>query len=63
MAESKLRITKVKSCIDRQEVQKRTLEALGLRRMNQVVEQPDNPQIRGMVFRVRHLVKVEEVKA
>ncbi len=63
MAESKLRITKVKSCIGRQEVQKRTLEALGLRRINQVVEQPDNPQTRGMIFRVRHLVKVEEVQA
>lgn len=62
MAEAKLRITKVKSCIGRQEVQKRTLAALGLRRINQVVEQPDNPQTRGMVFRVRHLVKVEEVK-
>jgi len=53
----------VKSCIGRQEVQKRTLAALGLRRINQVVEQPDNPQTRGMIFRVRHLVKVEEVKA
>ncbi len=63
MAETRLRITKVKSCIGRQEVQKRTLAALGLRRINQVVEQPDNPQTRGMVFRVRHLVKVEEVKA
>jgi large subunit ribosomal protein L30 len=43
--------------------QKRTLLALGLRKIRQVVEQPDNPAIRGMVFHVRHLVKVEEIQA
>ena len=55
-----LRIQQVKSKIRCKEGQKRTLRALGLRRIRQVVVQPDNPQIRGMVFHVRHLVRVEE---
>ncbi len=59
----RLRIQQVISSIRCQEVQKRTLRALGLRRIRQVVEHPDVPQIRGMVFRVRHLVKVEEIEA
>jgi large subunit ribosomal protein L30 len=58
----KLKITQVRSVIKREESQKRTIQALGLRRLNQSVIQPDNPQIRGMVFKVKHLVKVEEVK-
>jgi len=62
MADRKLRITKVKGVIGRQEVQKRTLEAMGLRRMHHEVLLPDNPQTRGMIFRVAHLVKVEEVE-
>ncbi len=62
MADSKLRITKKKSAIGRKEVQKRTLEALGLRRMHQTVVQSDTPSIRGMIFRVSHLVEVEEVE-
>ncbi|MEG2189318.1 MAG: 50S ribosomal protein L30, partial [Christensenella sp.] len=41
---------------------KDTLKALGLRKMGKVVTQPDNPPIRGMVFTVKHLVSVEEVK-
>ena len=61
MADRKLRITRKKSAIGRKEVQKRTLEALGLRRMNQTVVKPDRPEIRGMIFRVAHLVEVEEV--
>jgi large subunit ribosomal protein L30 len=63
MAEKKLRITQVRSGIGRKEVQKRTLLALGLRRMNSSVVQPDRPEIRGMIFRVSHLVQVEEVKS
>ena len=59
---SKIRITQVKSKIKRPGVQKRTLEALGLRKMNQTVEHESTPQILGMVSRVKHLVKVEEVK-
>ncbi|MDM7926649.1 MAG: 50S ribosomal protein L30 [bacterium] len=57
----KLKITKIHSTIKRKEDQKRTMKALGLRRMNQTVVQPDVPAVRGMIFRVRHLLKVEEV--
>jgi large subunit ribosomal protein L30 len=58
---SKIKITQVKSGIDRMERQKRTLIALGLRKMHQTVEVEATPQIRGMVQTVHHLVKVEEV--
>lgn len=58
---SKLRITQVKSMIDRPRRQKETLRALGLRRINQVVEHVPTPQIQGMVAKVAHLVKVEEI--
>ncbi len=58
---AKLKITQVNSTIRRPERQKRTLEALGIRRMNQSVVQEDTPQLRGMIDRVRHLVSVEEV--
>ena len=57
----KLKITQVKSGIGYPRWAKATLKALGIRRMQQTVHQPDNPAIRGMVFRIRHLVKVEEV--
>ncbi|MEW6540919.1 MAG: 50S ribosomal protein L30 [Bacillota bacterium] len=57
---AKLKITLVKSLIGRPETQRRTVRALGLTRMHQTVEQNDVPQIRGMVNRIRHLVKVEE---
>ncbi len=56
-----LRITLVRSPIGYSERQKRTVRALGLRRMSQTVEQADTSVIRGMVAKVRHLVKVEEV--
>ncbi|MGH1364322.1 MAG: 50S ribosomal protein L30 [Calditrichia bacterium] len=59
--EKSLKITQVRSIIGRKSDQKRTMEALGLRRMNQTVVQKDNPQTRGMVFKVKHLVHVEEV--
>jgi len=58
----KLRITQIRSTIKRNEKQKRTIEALGLRRLHHTVEHPDVPQIRGMVKAVAHLVRVEEVK-
>ena len=58
----KLKITQIRSTIKRQENQKRTIRALGLRKLHQTVIQPDNPQIRGMVFKVKHLLEVEEVK-
>ncbi len=55
-----LRITLVRSPIGYAERQKRTVRALGLRRMNQTVEQADTPVIRGMIAKVSHLLKVEE---
>ena len=58
---SKVRITWVKSSIGYAKDQRRTLEALGLRRLNQVVEHDDSASIRGMINKVRHLVKAEEV--
>lgn len=57
-----LKITQVKSAIGYREKAKRTLQALGLRRIRQSVILPDNPAIRGMVKTVPHLVKVEEVQ-
>ncbi|MDF1513675.1 MAG: 50S ribosomal protein L30 [Anaerolineae bacterium] len=59
----KLRITLVRSPIGYNIRQKRTALALGLRKMQQVVERPDNPAVRGMVNKISHLVKVEEIKA
>lgn len=59
---AKIKITQVRSKIRRPENQKRTLEALGLRKMNQTVEHNPTPQILGMVNKVRHLVTVEETK-
>jgi large subunit ribosomal protein L30 len=56
----KLRITYVKSMIGAGRDQKDTMQALGLRKLNQVVVRPDNPAVRGMVAKVSHLVKVEE---
>lgn len=60
---SKIKVTQVKSGIDRPERQKRTLTALGLRKINASVEVEATPQIIGMVQAVNHLVKVEEVKS
>lgn len=57
----KLKITLVKSTIGAIPKHKKTVEALGLRKLNKTVEMPDNPAIRGMVQQVRHLVKVEEI--
>ncbi len=62
MADKKLRVTKIRSAIGREKSQKLTLEALGLGRMNSSRIHNDTPQIRGMIFKVKHLVKVEEVK-
>ena len=58
---AKIRIKQVRSKINRPERQKRTLQALGLRKMNQVIEVEDTPQILGMVKRVAHLLEVEKV--
>ena len=56
----KIKITQVKSAIDRPERQKATLKALGLNKMNATKEVEATPQILGMVRKVNHLVKVEE---
>jgi large subunit ribosomal protein L30 len=58
----RIRITQVKSGIDRNETAKRTLVALGLRKLNSSAEVEATPQIIGMVKRVAHLVKVEELQ-
>ena len=57
----KIKVTQVKSVIDRSERQKRTMIALGLKKMNASVEVEATPQILGMVTKVNHLVKVEEL--
>jgi len=59
---AKIRVTQVKSKIRRPQNQKRTLDALGLRKMNQVVEHEATPSIIGMVNTVKHLVSFEEIK-
>ncbi len=59
---SKLKITQVRSVIGRPEKHRRIIQALGLRRNQTSVVKDDTPTIRGMVFKVRHLVNVEEVK-
>ncbi|HHU30379.1 MAG: 50S ribosomal protein L30 [Bacillota bacterium] len=57
----RLRITLVKSMIGRTEPQRLTVQALGLKKINQTMEHQDTPQIRGMIDKVSHLVKVEEL--
>lgn len=58
----KLKVTQIKSIIDRPENQKRTIKALGLGRPNYSKIHNDTPQIRGMIRKVIHLVKVEEIE-
>jgi large subunit ribosomal protein L30 len=58
---NKLRITLVKSTIGAIPKHKKTVEAVGLKRLNKTVEMPDNASVRGMIFQVKHLVKVEEI--
>ncbi len=58
---AKIRIKQIKSKIDRPENQKRNLEALGLRKLNQIVEHEATPQILGMVRKVSHLVTTENI--
>ena len=58
---NRIRIKQVRSGIDRPARQKRTLQALGLRKMHQVVEHDATPQIMGMVKKISHLVTYEEI--
>lgn len=57
---ARLRITWKKSSIGYSRDQRRTLRALGFRRLNQTIERDDTPSIRGMIMKVRHLVSVEQ---
>lgn len=63
MTESKktLRVKQVKSSIGKAKDQGATLRSLGLGKINRVVEVEDNPSMRGMIFKVKHLVEVEEI--
>jgi large subunit ribosomal protein L30 len=56
---AKIKVTKVRSAINRSQNQKRILESLGLRKIGQTVEHEDTPNILGMVNKVKHLVSVE----
>ena len=57
---AKIKVTKVRSAINRPQNQKRTLEALGLRKIGQVKEHENTPNILGMIRKVSHLVSVTE---
>ncbi len=57
---STLKITLVRSTIGEKPKVRATVESLGLRRIRQSVERPDTPDVRGMIFRARHLLSVEE---
>ena len=59
---AKIKVTQIRSRIGSTKRQKKTLDALGLRRMNRTVEVEGSPQVLGMVNKVKHLVKVEESK-
>ena len=58
---TKVKVTQIKSVIDRPKSQKATMRALGLKKMNQSVEHDSSPQILGMINKIKHLVKIEEV--
>ena len=58
---AKVKVTLKRSLIGRPETQRITVRALGLRKINSVVELPDNPAIRGQLHKVEHLIKVEEI--
>jgi large subunit ribosomal protein L30 len=59
---ARLRIQQIRSSSRRESSQERTLRALGIRKNQQTVEHEDTPQIRGMVSKIRHLLKVEETQ-
>ena len=58
---ARLKVTQVRSEIGTKRNQRESLRSLGLKRINDVVVKEDRPEIRGMIFTVSHLVKVEEV--
>lgn len=57
-----LKITQIKSAIGYEKSQKETVRSLGIKKLYQSVYHQDTPQIRGMIMKIRHLLKVEEVK-
>ena len=59
---ARLKVTQVRSVIDRPKDQKATVRALGLHRINDSVLKDDRPEVRGMINKVSHLVRVEEVQ-
>ena len=60
MADKTIKITLTKSVIGASPLQRKVVEALGLRKMHHTVEQPDTPQTRGAIEKVKHLVRIEE---
>ena len=61
MAEAQtIKVTQIKSTIAKNGDQLRTLKAMGLGKIGRTVELPDNPSVRGMIFKVKHLVEVSE---
>jgi large subunit ribosomal protein L30 len=58
---AKIKITQIRSIINRPKSQKATITALGLGKINRTVERDDSPQLQGMIQKVSHLVKVQEV--
>lgn len=61
MANNTIKITLFKSVIGASPLQRKVVEALGLKKLNHTVEQPDTPQTRGAIEKVKHLVRIEEV--
>ncbi|MDR1180886.1 MAG: 50S ribosomal protein L30 [Bacteroidales bacterium] len=59
--DKKLRITQIKSQINRPQVQKRTIKALGIQKLNRPIEVVPTPQVLGMINSVKHLLKIEEI--
>lgn len=59
----KIKITQIKSAINRPDTQKKTLNALGLRKLNKPVVVEGSPQLLGMIDKVKHLLSIEEVQA
>lgn len=56
---AKIKVTQIKSGIGSTKRQKRTLEALGIRKLNNTIEVENSPQVQGMITKVRHLLRVE----
>ncbi|MDQ0204579.1 50S ribosomal protein L30 [Pectinatus haikarae] len=60
---AKLKVTLTRSLIGHPQDQRATVKALGLKKINSVVEKDDNPAIRGMLHKIEHLIKIEEINA